>query len=36
MPLAGFKPATTAIKLLQTYALNCMATGIGNKTDYKA
>jgi hypothetical protein len=29
MPSAGFKPAFPAIKRLQTYALDRMATGIG-------
>jgi hypothetical protein len=35
VPLAGFKPATSAIKRLQTYALDLTATGIGNQNDYK-
>ena len=29
MPSAGFEPATPAIKRLQTYALDSIATGIG-------
>jgi hypothetical protein len=29
MPSAEFEPAIPAIKGLQTYALNCTATGIG-------
>jgi len=36
MPSAEFKPATAAIKWIQTYALYLTTTGIGNQTDYKA
>jgi hypothetical protein len=35
MPSEGFEPAITAIKQLQTYALDCAATGIGNINIYK-
>jgi hypothetical protein len=31
MPQVGFKPVIPATKRLQTYALDCVATGIGNK-----
>jgi hypothetical protein len=34
MPLAGFKPVIQAIKQLQTYALDCTATGNGHCPAY--
>jgi len=34
MPLARFKPAIPAVKWLQTYALDCTATGIYHTINY--
>jgi hypothetical protein len=34
MPRAGFEPAIPATKGPQTYALDCVATGIGIDFDY--
>jgi hypothetical protein len=34
MPRSGFEPAIPATKLLQTYALDRAATGIGKRSSY--